>query len=81
MKPLECMQIPEVSLPHELVQLLHFKRSRLFNFDLTSMEQTNDMFFPSMTSRYMEVGETFGMHANSCGDRFLIGSLMSLGGL
>ena len=77
MKPLECMQIPVVSLPHEL----HFKRSRLFNFDLTSMEQTNDMFFPSMTSRYMEVGETFGMHANSCGDKFLIGSLMSLGGL
>ena len=31
------------------------------------MEQTNDMFFPLMTSRYMEVGETFGMHANSCG--------------
>ena len=54
MKPLECMQIPVVYLPHEL----HFKRSRLFNFDLTSMEQTNDMFFPSMTSRYMEVGET-----------------------
>ena len=45
------------------------------------MEQTNDMFFPSMTSRYMEVGETFGMHANSSGDKFLIGSLMSLGGL
>ena len=63
------------------VLLQHFKRSRLFNFDLTSMEQTNDMFFPSMTSRYIEVGETFGMHANSCGDKFLIGSLMSLGGL
>ena len=48
---------------------------------LTSIEQTSDMFFPSMTSRYMEVGETFGMQANSCGDKLLIGSLMSLGGL
>ena len=67
----------KVFLPHEQIKLI----SRLFNFDLTSMEQTNDMFFPSMTSRYMEVGETFGMHANSCGDKFLIGSLMSLGGL
>ena len=45
------------------------------------MEQTSDIFFPSITSRYMEVGETFGMHANSCGGKLLIGSLMSLGGL
>ena len=36
-------------LPHELIQLI----SRLFNFDLTSMEQTNDIFFPLITSRFI----------------------------
>ena len=44
------------------------------------MEQTSDMFLPSMTSRYMEVGDTFGIQANSLGTNFLIDSLMSLGG-
>ena len=29
------------------------------------MEQTNDMFFPSI--EYIEVGETFRIHANSWG--------------
>lgn len=47
----------------------------------TSIEQTSDMFLPSMTSRYMDVGETLGMHANSEGERVLMASLMSLGGL
>ena len=45
------------------------------------MVQTKDMFLPSMTSRYMDVGETFGMQANSVGAKALIGSLMSRGGL
>ena len=49
--------------------------------DLTSIEHTRDMFFPSITSRYIEVGETFGIHANSSGGKLLIGSLMSRGGL
>ena len=49
--------------------------------DLTSMVQTRDMFFPSMTSRYMDVGDTFGIQANSVGASDLIGSLMSRGGL
>ena len=44
------------------------------------MEQTSDIFLPSMTSRYIEVGDTFGMQANSLGTNFLIDSLMSLGG-
>ena len=47
----------------------------------TSMVQTKDIFLPSMTSRYMDVGETFGMQANSVGAKALIGSLMSRGGL
>lgn len=45
------------------------------------MVQTKDIFLPSMTSRYMDVGETFGMQANSVGAKALIGSLMSRGGL
>ena len=47
----------------------------------TSMLQTIDMLFPSMTSRYMDVGDTFGIQANSVGASDLIGSLMSRGGL
>lgn len=50
------------------------------NSKLTLIVQTRDMFLPSMTSRYMVVGDTSGMQANSCSGSPWIFSPMTLGG-
>ena len=40
----------------------------------TSTLQISDMFFPTTTSKNMEVGETSGLQANSFGWRLFISS-------